>query len=86
MIGSNVRARQRGIAARRARLHKRRRCCRVHTKARTGAKGSGCGSSWDGASSGLCVDVTGGAQGGWDVTVMTVIQMGELFPQVIFLR
>ena len=52
---------------RRARLHKHRRCCRVHAKARTGAKGSGCGSGWDGASSGqtgLCVDATGGAQDG----------------------
>ena len=64
---SDVRARRRGIAARRARLHKHRRCCRVHAKARTGAKGSGCGSGWDGASSGrtgLCVDATGGAQDG----------------------
>ena len=64
---SNVRVRWRGIAAHCARLHKRRRCCRVHAKARTGVKGSGCGLGWDGASSGrtgLCVDTTGGAQDG----------------------
>ena len=35
---SDVRARWRGIAARRARLHKRRRCCRMCAKARTGGE------------------------------------------------
>ena len=48
---SDVRARRRGIAARRACLHKRRRCCRVHAKARTGRTG-------------LRVDATRGAQDG----------------------
>ena len=35
---SNVRTRRRGIAARCARLHKHRRCCRMHAKARTGGE------------------------------------------------
>ena len=36
----------------RAHLHKHCRCCRVHKKARTGARGPGCGLGWVGASSG----------------------------------
>ena len=44
-----------------------------------GAKGSGCGSGWDGASSGqteLHVDATGVHRMGWDVTVVTDVNHG----------
>ena len=35
---SNVHASRKGVASRRAHLHKHCRCCRVHVKARTGGE------------------------------------------------